>query len=151
MDGGFVKVCLLASGSKGNSLFVEADGTRILVDAGLSAKEIVRRLAIIGVDPADLDGLFVSHEHVDHVRGVGVLARKYRLPVHVSYPTHREVLDGVRDAAVVEFESGYSFGFRDLLIDPFPITHDACDPVGFTVECREGKVGVATDLGTATR
>lgn len=146
-----MKVCLLASGSKGNSLFVEADGTRILVDAGLSAKEIVRRLAIIGVDPADLDGLFVSHEHVDHVRGVGVLARKYRLPVHVSYPTHREVLDGVRDAAVVEFESGYSFGFRDLLIDPFPITHDACDPVGFTVECREGKVGVATDLGTATR
>ena len=146
-----MRVCLLASGSKGNSLFVEADGTRILVDAGLSAREIVRRLAVIGVDPADIDGLFISHEHVDHVRGVGVLARKYRLPVYVSYPTHRQVLDGVRDAAVIEFESGYSFGFRDLLIDPFPITHDACDPVGFTVECREGKVGVATDLGTATR
>lgn len=146
-----MRVCLLASGSKGNSLFVEADGTRILVDAGLSAREIVRRLAVIGVDPADLDGLFVSHEHVDHVRGAGVLARKYRLPVYVSYPTHQEVREGIRDASVVEFESGYSFGFRELLIDPFPITHDACDPVGFTIESREGKVGVATDLGTATR
>lgn len=151
MDGGFVRVCLLASGSKGNSLFVESDGTRVLIDAGLSAREIVRRLAAINVEPADLDGLFISHEHMDHVRGVGVLARKYRLPVHVSYPTHHEVRQGFGDAAVVEFESGYSFGFKDLLIDPFPITHDACDPVGFTIESKEGKVGVATDLGTATR
>ncbi|EHP88637.1 metallo-beta-lactamase family protein [Geobacter metallireducens RCH3] len=151
MDGGFVRVCLLASGSKGNSLFVESDGTRVLIDAGLSAREIVRRLAVIEVEPADLDGLFISHEHVDHVRGVGVLARKYRLPVHVSYPTHHEVREGFGDAPVVEFESGYSFGFRDLLIDPFPITHDACDPVGFTIESKEGKVGIATDLGTATR
>ena len=146
-----MKVCLLASGSKGNSLFVDMDGTRILVDVGLSAPEIVRRLASIGVDVADLHGLFITHEHVDHVRGVSVLARKYRLPIHVSYPTHREVCEAIRDAAVVEFESGYSFSFRDLLIDPFPITHDACDPVGFTVESREGKVGVATDLGMATR
>lgn len=151
MDGGFLRVCLLASGSKGNSLFVEADGTRLLVDAGLSAREIVRRLAVIGVEPPDLDGLFISHEHVDHVRGASVLARKYRLPVYVSYPTHQEVREGIRGATVVEFESGYSFGFRDLLIDPFPITHDACDPVGFTIESGEGKVGVATDLGTATR
>lgn len=146
-----MRVCLLASGSKGNSLFIEMDGTRILVDAGLSAREIVRRLAVIGVDASDLDGLFISHEHVDHVRGVGVLARKYSVPVYVSYPTHRAVHEGIRGSSVVEFESGYSFGFRDLLIDPFPITHDACDPVGFTVESRDGKVGVATDLGTATR
>ena len=146
-----MRVCLLASGSKGNSLFVEAGETRLLVDAGLSAREIVRRLASIGVDASDLDAVFVSHEHTDHVRGVGVLARKFRLPVYVSYPTHREVREGIHDAAAVEFESGYSFGFRDLLIDPFPITHDACDPVGFTIESREGKVGMATDLGTATR
>ncbi|RNC67856.1 MAG: MBL fold metallo-hydrolase [Desulfuromonadales bacterium] len=146
-----MKVCLLASGSKGNSLYVETGGSKILVDAGLSAREIVRRLAAIEVDAADLDALFISHEHLDHVRGVGVLSRKYRLPVYVSYPTNREVQDIIRDAAVTEFESGYSFAFRDLLIDPFPITHDACDPVGFTIEGREGKVGFATDLGTATR
>lgn len=146
-----MRICLLASGSKGNSLYVESGETRMLVDAGLSAREIARRLALIGVDAADLDGILVSHEHTDHVRGVGVLARKYRLPVYVSYPTHREVREGICGAAVIEFESGYSFGFRDMLIDPFPITHDACDPVGFTLESREGKVGMATDLGTGTR
>lgn len=151
MNGGFVRVCLLASGSKGNSLFIETDETRILIDVGLSAREIVRRLAVIGVDASDLDGVFVSHEHVDHVRGVDVLSRKFHIPVHISYPTHQKVREGIRGFEVVEFESGYSFCFRDLLIDPFTITHDACDPVGFTIECRDGKVGIATDLGIATR
>ncbi len=149
--GGIVKVCLLASGSKGNSLYVESGESRILVDAGLSAREIVRRLAVIGVDAADLDGLFVSHEHVDHVRGVGVLARRYHLPVYASYPTHRAIGKSLQEVPVTEFETGYSFVFRDLLVDPFPITHDACDPVGFTFESSEGKIGVATDFGVATR
>lgn len=146
-----MRVCLLASGSKGNSLYIETGESKILVDAGLSARELVRRLAAVGVDAAELNGLFISHEHTDHVRGAGVLARKYRLPVYVSYPTHREVSEGLHDVSVTEFESGYSFAFRDLLVDPYPITHDACDPVGFTVESGEGKVGVATDLGMATR
>ncbi|AAR35005.2 metal-dependent hydrolase, beta-lactamase superfamily [Geobacter sulfurreducens PCA] len=151
MNGGCVRVCLLASGSKGNSLFIETGESRILIDAGLSARELVRRLSLIGVDAAQLDALFISHEHTDHVRGAGVLARKYRIPVHVSYPTHREISGQIHGVYVTEFESGYSFTFRDLLVDPFRITHDACDPVGFTVESREGKVGIATDLGTATR
>lgn len=146
-----MKVCLLASGSKGNSLYVESGESRILVDAGLSAREIVRRLAAIGVDVADLNGLFISHEHVDHVRGVGVLARKHHVPVYVSYPTHRALGEALMGVAVTEFESGYSFMCRDILVDPFPITHDACDPVGFTFESGEGKVGVATDFGVATR
>jgi phosphoribosyl 1,2-cyclic phosphodiesterase len=98
-----------------------------------------------------LNAILITHEHTDHVRGAGTLARKLNIPVLTSYPTGREIANLTRKAAVVEFESGYSFTFRDIAIDPFPITHDACDPVGFLLESREGKVGVATDLGVATR
>lgn len=146
-----MRVCLLASGSKGNAIFVDAGGAKILVDAGLSAAEIVRRLAAIGVEGAELDAVLISHEHTDHTRGAGTLARKLKIPLLLSYPTCREIHASLRKADVVEFESGYPFTFRDLLIDPFPITHDACDPVGFLVECNEGKIGIATDLGIATR
>lgn len=146
-----MKVCQLASGSKGNSLFVETGESAVLIDAGLSAREIERRLASLGKSPADLDALFISHEHTDHIRGIRVLSCKHRIPVFVSYPTYRDARAVLQEVPVTEFESGYSFAFRDLLVDPFPITHDASDPVGFTIESREGKVGVATDLGTATR
>jgi phosphoribosyl 1,2-cyclic phosphodiesterase len=146
-----VKVCLLASGSKGNALYVATGETRLLVDAGLSATELLRRLAMIGVAGSDLHGILVSHDHADHVKGAGTLARRLKIPVLVSYPTHQAVATCFRKTQVTEFESGYSFTFRDLLIDPFPITHDAADPVGFLVESSEGRLGVATDLGIATR
>lgn len=146
-----MRVCLLASGSKGNAILIDSGGSKILVDAGLSATEIVNRLAMVGVDGSELNGILISHEHTDHVRGVGTLARKFKIPVLVSYPTHKQVGALLRKTEVVEFESGYAFTFRDLLIDPFPITHDACDPVGFAIECSWGKVGIATDLGIATR
>ncbi|HEY5975682.1 MAG TPA: MBL fold metallo-hydrolase [Geobacteraceae bacterium] len=146
-----MKVCLLASGSKGNALYVATGETRLLIDAGLSAIELLRRLAMIGVDGSDLHGILVSHDHADHVKGAGTLARRLKIPVLVSYPTHQAVDSCFRKTQVTEFESGYSFTFRDLLIDPFPITHDAADPVGFLVESMEGRLGVATDLGIATR
>lgn len=149
--GGGVRVCLLASGSKGNAILVDAGGRKILVDAGLSASEILRRLALAGVAGADLDAILISHEHTDHTRGAGTLARKLKIPLLLSYPTCREMHASLKKVEVVEFESGYPFTFRDLQIDPFPITHDACDPVGFLIECAEGKIGIATDLGIATR
>jgi phosphoribosyl 1,2-cyclic phosphodiesterase len=146
-----VRVCLLASGSKGNSLFVEAGQTRLLVDAGLAAREILRRLAEIGISPAGLDAILITHEHADHIRGAGTLARKLKIPVFLSAPTLRASGECFKNARIVEFESGSSFIFRDLLFDPFPITHDASDPVGFIIECGDGRVGVATDLGIGTR
>ncbi len=146
-----MRVCLLASGSKGNSLFIEAGGTKLLVDAGLSAREIVARLSAIEVAAAEIDGIVISHEHTDHIRGAGALARKFDLPVLISYPTSRETAGHFRAARLVEFESGCSFEFRDILIDPFPITHDSADPVGLVIESRDGRIGVATDLGLATR
>jgi phosphoribosyl 1,2-cyclic phosphodiesterase len=146
-----VRVCLLASGSKGNSVYVEVGETRLLIDAGLAAKEIVNRLATVGVDASDLDAILVTHEHTDHVRGVGALARRLKIPVVASYPATRLLSPLLTACESVEFEAGHSFTFRDLLIDPFPVTHDAVDPVGFVIEGREGVAGIATDFGIATR
>lgn len=149
--GGYVRVCLLASGSKGNAIYIETGGTRLLVDAGLSARELTRRLAGIGVAAEDLDAILISHEHSDHLQGAGTMARRYRLPVIVSHVTARAAQRSLDKAELLEFEAGQSLTFRDLLLDPFPITHDAADPVGFLLEGREGRLGVATDLGVATR
>lgn len=146
-----MRLSLLASGSKGNSIFVETGETRLLVDAGCSGREILDRLGRIGIDPTTLNAILVSHEHGDHIRGVGTLARRLKIPVLISYPTHAESKGHFAKVSLLEFESGYSFAFRDIQIDPFPITHDACDPVGFVIESGEGRVGIATDLGHATR
>lgn len=146
-----MRACLLASGSKGNSFFIETGGTKLLLDAGLSAVEILRRLNAIGIVGGELDAILVSHEHLDHVRGAGTLARKLKIPVMLSHPTHKQAARYLAKTKVIEFESGHSFCFKDIKIDPFPITHDACDPVGFILESVEGAAGFATDLGIATR
>ncbi len=146
-----MRVCLLASGSKGNSLFIEAGDTRLLVDAGLSARELTARVASVGAAAADLHGIIITHEHVDHIRGAGALARKNGTPVLISYPTSRQMAEHFRATRLIEFESGCSFEFRDFIVDPFPITHDTTDPVGVVLESPEGRIGCATDLGIATR
>jgi phosphoribosyl 1,2-cyclic phosphodiesterase len=146
-----VRVCLLASGSKGNAVFVETGDTRLLIDSGCSAREICLRLNSAGVDPSTIDAILVTHEHGDHISGVGSLARRLKVPVMISYPTLAACRKQLGKTDLVEFESGYDFTFRDIRIDPFPITHDACDPVGFLLESGEGRLGVATDLGIATR
>jgi phosphoribosyl 1,2-cyclic phosphodiesterase len=146
-----VRVCLLASGSKGNSIFVEAGAGKLLIDAGLSARELLLRLAAIGVEGGELDAILISHEHSDHVRGAGALARKLKLPLLVSGPTCRAGSATFGKTEIIEFESGSPFSFKEMLIDPFPTTHDADDPVGFMIECVEGRIGIATDLGIATR
>jgi len=146
-----VRVCLLASGSKGNSIYLESAETRLLLDAGLSGREIGLRLATIGVAAENLDALLVSHEHHDHSRGVGPLARRHKLPVFM-HPLTRQALPQLgRLDDHREFEAGDTFGFRDLAIQTIPLTHDAASTVGYVIETPEGKIGVVTDLGIATR
>ena len=146
-----MRVCLLASGSKGNAVYVESRETRLLIDAGLSARELKSRLSLIGAEGESLDGLLVTHEHSDHCRGLGPMARSCRLPVFVQTDT-RKVLPGPgRLDDLREFDGEGAFSWRDLQIDPFPLTHDAVAPVGYTIETGEGKIGIATDLGVATR
>ncbi|UFS70091.1 MBL fold metallo-hydrolase [Geomonas sp. RF6] len=146
-----MRLCLLASGSKGNSLFLETDSCRLLVDAGLSARETQSRLAAIGVSSSDLDGVLITHEHTDHTSGAGALARRLKIPLLMTGATYRAAQHTVKKVDLIEFEPGNSFTFKGVSIDPFPVTHDACDPCGFVVESGEGKIGFATDLGVATR
>lgn len=146
-----MKICSLASGSKGNCLFVETGGVRLLIDAGLSLKEITTRLTDSALDPESIHAVLVTHEHIDHIRSAGSFARRYKVPVLTSYATRQAAERYLQKTQLVEFETGYSFTFRDIMIDPFPISHDCCDPVGFVLESREGRTGTATDLGIVTR
>jgi phosphoribosyl 1,2-cyclic phosphodiesterase len=146
-----MRLCLLASGSKGNCLYLETDSCHLLIDAGLSGREALARLSSIGVAPESLDGILITHEHTDHVRGVGALARRLKIPVLVGSRTHEAARHVIGKVDLVEFDPGSAFTFKGLSIDPFPITHDACDPVGFRIEGGEGCIGFATDLGIATR
>ena len=146
-----MRLSLLASGSKGNSLFLETDSCRLLIDAGLSGRETLARLSSIGVEGDSLDGILITHEHTDHISGVGALARKLKLPVLGASATLKAASRVIGKVQTIEFDPGTPFVFKGLSIDPFPITHDACDPVGFRIEGGEGCIGFATDLGIATR
>lgn len=146
-----MRICLLASGSKGNSLLVESGRTRLLIDAGISARELRKRLELIGVDVATLNALLITHEHTDHVRGLGPLVRQLGLPVYLQTDLARVLPDVGKPDCVREFADGEEFTVNDLTIRPFSITHDSLAPVGFTLSGEQGKIGVATDLGIATR
>ncbi|BCS54674.1 MBL fold metallo-hydrolase [Geobacter sp. SVR] len=146
-----MKICSLASGSKGNCLYVETGETRVLIDAGMSLRETVLRMEGCGLDPVGVHAVLVTHEHIDHIRSAGSFARKFKVPVVASHLVRRKAEHYFKKTQVLEFESGSAFSFRDLRIDPFPITHDACDPVGYVLESREGCCGSATDLGVVTR
>ncbi|BCR04863.1 MBL fold metallo-hydrolase [Desulfuromonas versatilis] len=146
-----MRVCLLASGSKGNAIYIESAETRILVDAGLSARETAARLAGIGVDPERLDALLITHEHGDHCRGLGPMARRYNLPVYLTPGTRQALPNPGRIEGFSEFEAGDAIELRDLLIQTFPLTHDAAAPAGFSIDTCEGRISIATDLGIATR
>ncbi len=143
-----MRFCVLASGSKGNSTYVESGATRILIDAGLSGKEIERRLAAIQVDPASLSAIIVTHEHHDHICGVGVLSRRFQLPVLVNELTlaagGKTLQKLARWQPVV---TGETFSFQDLAIHPFSISHDAAEPVGFCLDDGKCSLGYCTDTG----
>ena len=144
-------VCILASGSKGNAIFISSGDTSLLVDAGLSGIEIERRLTSRGLDPKSLDAILVSHEHSDHIQGVGVLSRRYKLPVYINSKTQKAAVSQLGKLYDFKrFECGSMFTINDLSIHPFSISHDAKDPCGFTVNQNGTKIGIATDLGIAT-
>jgi phosphoribosyl 1,2-cyclic phosphodiesterase len=146
-----LQICVLASGSKGNAIYVSDGQTAILVDAGLSGIEIERRMKAAGIDIHWLKAIVVSHEHSDHIRGVGILARRYNLPVYITAETAAAAGQNLgRIDRITHFEIGRSFAIDDLAIHPFATSHDASDPAGFTISQNGRKIGIATDLGIAT-
>lgn len=146
-----MKVHILASGSAGNSVLVEAGGSRVLIDCGISGAETARRLKTVGCSPEALSAIVVSHEHSDHLQGVGVLARRYGHPVYLTAGT-LEACNGRIDGRidVRPFDPEREFEIGELRIRPFSIPHDAAEPVGFTLHHGGVKAGVATDMGFST-
>ena len=150
-----VTVSVLASGSRGNSTIVSTSRTRILVDAGISCRETVKRMRAQGEDPQTLSAILITHEHSDHVYGLAVLARKFQVPVFMTGATHQAWARSLRDEAgelpqlarLEIFSAGRGFQVGDISITPFTIPHDAADPVGFTFKAEGIKLGFATDLG----
>lgn len=147
-----MKFCVLGSGSRGNCTFIEHGETRLLIDAGFSGKEVARRLALINRSPEQLSAIIVTHEHGDHVSGVGVLSRRFKLPVYANPATHQAAAKRMgKLSALREFLTGQRFGLGDLEIHPFAISHDTVDPVGFVVGSGEHIVGYCTDTGRLTK
>lgn len=143
--------CPLASGSKGNALYLGSKNVKLLIDAGLSAKELKERLSLIGVDIAEIQGVLVTHEHVDHIRGISTLCQKYGIPVFANIETAKAILSVVKHPPKFKiFSTGDSFQLSDIHIHPFSIPHDAIDPVAFTFQIEGLKVGVCADLGFAS-
>lgn len=146
-----MKITPLASGSTGNSFLIQTDSAAILVDAGLSGKQMQERIAKTGTDPAELKGIIVSHGHTDHVKGVGVLSRKFKIPVWMNRGTWRVAERNVGKLHSLDFfETGRIFQVAGLRIHPFSVPHDCADPVGFRISSHSCRMGIATDLGTAT-
>jgi phosphoribosyl 1,2-cyclic phosphodiesterase len=146
-----MRFAVLGSGSRGNAAVVDCHGVRLLLDAGLSAKQLVLRLHAVGVPPESLDGVLLTHEHGDHTRGLRVFLNSFAMPVYGTRDTLSMVRKTGAEARWRTFEAGEAFSVRHLVIDPFAIQHDAVDPVGFVLRYREKAFGVLSDAGHVTR
>ena len=147
-----VQFTILGSGSSGNASYLETPGARVLIDCGFSAKRIRTSLLELDRTPERLDGILITHEHSDHITGLKVLAAKLGIPVYCNRHTAGEIRhhhDCNFDFQL--FETGNSFEIGDLVVDTFPIPHDAVDPVGFTLHTPAVQIGFLTDLGHGTR
>lgn len=145
--------CSLYSGSSGNSLFVETANTKLLIDAGVSSKKIENALLDIDIDPSSLDGILVTHEHTDHVQGLGTFSKKFDLPVFVNQKTLDAMpkqKDKIANNKIKIFKPSDCFSIGDLEVKPFSIPHDAANPCGFNICKDDKKISIATDIGHMT-
>lgn len=147
-----MKLGSIASGSSGNCIFVGSDKTNLLVDAGISGKRIENGLNNIDIKPDTIQGILITHEHSDHVSGLGVMARRYHMPIYATYETVMAIsriksLGEIPDELINYIEPDKSFYINDILVEPFSTSHDASNPVCYTMEVDGDKVGIATDLG----
>ncbi len=150
-----MKLCSLSSGSSGNCIFVGTDHTNLLVDAGISGKRVEEGLHSIGFSGKEIDGILVTHEHSDHVKGLGVLARKLSVPIYTTRGTweaiRRNNTCGRMDEDLFhEVQADCMLEIGDITVDPFAISHDAAQPVGYRFLSEGKSCAVATDMGTYT-
>lgn len=142
----------IASGSSGNCLYIGGGGAKVLVDAGISAKRVVAGLNSLGADGSGIDALLITHEHSDHISGIGVLSRKFHMPIYATGGTIAEIkksksLGAIEPELFHVITPGMGFQIKDLVVRPFSIPHDARDPVSYTFKENDKKIGIVTDLG----
>lgn len=150
-----MRLCSIASGSSGNCIYVGSDATHLLVDVGISGKRTESGLNLLGLTGGDIDGILVTHEHADHINGLGVMARKYGIPIYATRGTVEAIqkMDAVGeiDASLFhEVRADEKLTIKDLTVNPMKISHDAAQPVAYRVSYGRKKVAICTDLGHFT-
>jgi phosphoribosyl 1,2-cyclic phosphodiesterase len=147
-----MKLCSIASGSSGNCIYVGSNNTNLLVDVGISAKRIESGLNGIDIMPDTIQGILITHEHSDHVSGLGILARRYHIPIYATYETACAIssiksLGEIPEELYHYVKPNEAFCINDINIEPFATSHDASNPVCYTMRSEGRKIGIATDLG----
>lgn len=145
-----LRFSVLASGSTGNAFYIESDKQRILVDAGLSGKQMDMLFKGIKIDPSNLTGILVTHEHSDHIKGLGIIARKYNLPIYANVKTWEAMENSIGKISLdqkFQFDMGEVKTFGDIDVESFGVSHDAAEPMFFTFHHDHKKVALVTDLG----
>ena len=148
-----MKFCSLYSGSSGNSIFLSSENAKILIDAGLPGKKIDEGLKFINENPKNIDGIFITHEHSDHIKGVGIISRKYDIPIYANTNTWAAMegkLGKIKENNIKIMDRRSTVSIKDLDIKSFNIPHDAEGPVGYTVHSAGKKASIATDFGIFT-
>lgn len=147
-----MKVCVLASGSKGNCTYIESGKSKILIDCGISKKRAVECLNQIGVNPQEISAIFVTHEHSDHIKGIGAFSRSFNVPVFAHNVFYQELLNKIGDISLqnsIDFFDN-DFYFKDLTVSPFAVPHDSINCMGFSFYSGGEKISVSTDLGSVS-
>ncbi|MFZ5968299.1 MAG: MBL fold metallo-hydrolase [Bacillota bacterium] len=145
-----IRFCSLASGSSGNCQYIGNEEMGLLVDVGLSGKRVIQCMESIGERMEKLNGILITHEHSDHIRGIGILSRKFNIPIYANTNTWEEMkgkIGGIREENIRTFNTGEEFSIGSIRIRPYGIPHDAKEPVAFSFFCDGVKVSIATDLG----
>lgn len=148
-----LQFCTLASGSSGNVTYLKTPFGQFLIDAGLNCKKIVERLQRIGVAPEEIDGIFITHNHSDHIAALDVFCKKYKTPIYANEPTASAIESAGKGKTAYDFvlfQTGCPISFDDVTVTPFPIPHDGAEPCGYSFECDGHKLTFATDIGHVT-
>lgn len=149
-----IGICPLSSGSSGNSVLVVTDSAKILVDCGITGKAVENELQDIGVSPKELDAIIVTHEHIDHISGVGIMSRRYHLPIYSTFGTWQAMINslGKIDVSLIRYIApDVPFKINSTIITPFQTSHDAAESIGLLINDSESFGAILTDLGTVSR
>lgn len=142
-----IKFTSLFSGSSGNSYLIESENSKILIDAGKSGRKIENELKKMNIIPETIDAIILTHEHTDHFQSISILSKRHKIPIFVSNKLRNVLSFKTKDEYIYTFDSKASFSIKDLNIIPFKISHDAIDPVGFSIKNNDKKIAIATDTG----